>query len=116
MSQRLSKASEAISKKECVPKKPVVFELPKLKSQYGVDAWKRWIQRRRTQPDLEKPRYACKSGHTVNTVTPQIFIYNFTIFTNTTADSMILLFILESAYFSNDFRILVNFCDVVKSK
>eukprot|EP00066_Takifugu_rubripes_P017877 XP_011607143.1 PREDICTED: zinc finger MYM-type protein 4-like [Takifugu rubripes] len=60
-SQRLSKASEAILKKECVQKKPVVFELPKLKSQYGVDAWKRWIQQRQTQPDLEKLRYASRS-------------------------------------------------------
>uniref|UniRef100_H3D187 Zinc finger MYM-type containing 4, tandem duplicate 1 n=1 Tax=Tetraodon nigroviridis TaxID=99883 RepID=H3D187_TETNG len=69
MSQRLSKASEAMSKKECVQKKPAVLELPKLKSEYGIEAWKRWVQWRQTQPDLEKPRYACKSGITGNTVT-----------------------------------------------
>lgn len=64
--QRLSRASEAILKKECVQMKPVVFELPKLKSQYGVEAWKCWIQWRQTQPNLATPRYACMSGHTVN--------------------------------------------------
>lgn len=62
MSLRLAKASEAASKKECVQKKPAVLELPKLKSQYGIEAWKRWVQWRQTQPNLEKPRYACKSG------------------------------------------------------
>lgn len=60
-SQRLSKAAEASSKRgSSVKKKPAVPDFPKLKSQYGVDAWKRWIQWRRTQPNLEKPRYACK--------------------------------------------------------
>lgn len=72
MSQRLSKVSEAMSKKECVQKKPAVLELPKLKSQYGIEAWKRWVQWRQTQPNLEKPRYACKSGLAVNTVTKVI--------------------------------------------
>lgn len=42
-------------------KKAVVPDFPKLKSEYGVDAWKRWIKWRKTQPDLEKPRYGCKS-------------------------------------------------------
>uniref|UniRef100_A0A3Q3VLI9 TRASH domain-containing protein n=1 Tax=Mola mola TaxID=94237 RepID=A0A3Q3VLI9_MOLML len=60
-SQRLSKAAEASSKRgSSVKKKPVVSDFPKLKSQYGVDAWKRWIQWRWTQPNLEKPRYASR--------------------------------------------------------
>lgn len=84
MSQRLSKASEAMSKKECVQKKPAVWELPKLKSQYGIEAWKCWVQWRQTQPNLEKPRYACKSRLLVNTVTKIIFIYNLSIFINMT--------------------------------
>lgn len=42
-------------------KKAVVPDFPKLKSEYGVDAWRRWIKWRKTQPDLEKPRYGCKS-------------------------------------------------------
>lgn len=84
MSQRLSKASEALSKKECVQKKPAVLELPKLKSQYGIEAWKRWVQWRQTQPNLEKPRYACKSGYMVNTITKTNFISNLTGFINMT--------------------------------
>uniref|UniRef100_A0A8C5DRR3 TRASH domain-containing protein n=1 Tax=Gouania willdenowi TaxID=441366 RepID=A0A8C5DRR3_GOUWI len=32
-------------------------EIPKLKTQYGIDAWKRWIQWRKAQPDIEQPRF-----------------------------------------------------------
>uniref|UniRef100_A0A673AZJ2 TRASH domain-containing protein n=1 Tax=Sphaeramia orbicularis TaxID=375764 RepID=A0A673AZJ2_9TELE len=39
-------------------------EVQRLKSHYGVDAWKRWIQWRQTQPNLQKPSFACKSGQT----------------------------------------------------
>lgn len=82
MSQRLSKASEGMSKKECVQKKPAVLELPKLKSQYGVEAWKHWVQWRQTQPDLDKPRYACKSGRMVTKLTKIICISNISVFIN----------------------------------
>ncbi|XP_023119889.2 zinc finger MYM-type protein 4 isoform X1 [Amphiprion ocellaris] len=57
--QRSSKAAESTSKKAS-PKKSVASEIPRLKSQYGVDAWKRWIQWRQTQPNLEKPRVASR--------------------------------------------------------
>uniref|UniRef100_A0A1A7X4M1 TRASH domain-containing protein n=1 Tax=Iconisemion striatum TaxID=60296 RepID=A0A1A7X4M1_9TELE len=50
-SQRPSKAAEATS-----PRKMVCAEMQKLKSEYGVDAWKRWIQWRQTQPNLEQRR------------------------------------------------------------
>ncbi|XP_015829628.1 zinc finger MYM-type protein 4 isoform X3 [Nothobranchius furzeri] len=50
-SQRPSKAAEAAS-----PRKMVCAEMQKLKSEYGVDAWKRWIQWRQTQPNLEQRR------------------------------------------------------------
>ncbi|XP_028317122.1 zinc finger MYM-type protein 4 isoform X2 [Gouania willdenowi] len=33
-------------------------EIPKLKTQYGIDAWKRWIQWRKAQPDIEQPRFS----------------------------------------------------------
>ncbi|KAM9385428.1 zinc finger MYM-type protein 4-like isoform 2-T2 [Pholidichthys leucotaenia] len=36
--------------------KNVTAEALKIKSEYGVDAWKRWIQWRQTQPNLENPR------------------------------------------------------------
>uniref|UniRef100_A0A7N6B6A5 HTH CENPB-type domain-containing protein n=1 Tax=Anabas testudineus TaxID=64144 RepID=A0A7N6B6A5_ANATE len=58
-SQRLSKAAEAASQK-AASNKVVAVEVPKLKSQYGVDAWKRWIQWRQTQPNLEKPRFGSR--------------------------------------------------------
>lgn len=57
----MSKAAEAASRKAST-KKQLAAEVPKLKSQYGVDAWKRWIQWRQTQPNLEKPRFGCKSA------------------------------------------------------
>ena len=60
-SQQASKAAEATSQKGSSPKATAVETL-KLKSQYGVDAWKRWIQWRQTQPNLEKPRFGGKSG------------------------------------------------------
>ncbi|KAG7500671.1 hypothetical protein JOB18_025701 [Solea senegalensis] len=53
--QRSSKATEESSPKGS-SKKSVALETPKLQSQYGVDAWKRWIQWRQTQPNLAKPR------------------------------------------------------------
>lgn len=60
--QRQSKAAETSSAKS-TSKKPVEVEIPKLKSEYGVDAWKRWIQWRQTQPNLENPRFGCKSEY-----------------------------------------------------
>lgn len=57
-SRSSSKASEPTSDKPH-PKK--TKEILKLKSQYGVDAWKRWIQWRQTQPDLKKPRFGSMS-------------------------------------------------------
>ncbi|XP_067341184.1 zinc finger MYM-type protein 4-like isoform X2 [Channa argus] len=58
-SQRLSKAGEAASQKGST-NKVMAVEIPKLKSDYGVDAWKRWIQWRQTQPNLEKPRFGSR--------------------------------------------------------
>uniref|UniRef100_UPI0037E71B6F zinc finger MYM-type protein 4-like n=1 Tax=Semicossyphus pulcher TaxID=241346 RepID=UPI0037E71B6F len=55
--QRSAKAAEA---KKGSSNKTVAVEIPKLKSQYGVDAWKRWIQWRQTQPNLEKPRFGSR--------------------------------------------------------
>ncbi|KAM7384706.1 hypothetical protein PAMA_011861 [Pampus argenteus] len=52
--QRVTKAAETTS--EGSSNKTAAAEIQKLKSQYGVDAWKRWIQWRQTQPNLEKPR------------------------------------------------------------
>lgn len=60
--QRQSKAAET-SSANSTSKKPVDVEIPKLKSEYGVDAWKRWIQWRQTQPNLENPRFGCKSEY-----------------------------------------------------
>ncbi|XP_065326496.1 zinc finger MYM-type protein 4-like isoform X2 [Pelmatolapia mariae] len=57
--QRQSKAAETSSAKS-TSKKPVDVEIPKLKSEYGVDAWKRWIQWRQTQPNLENPRFGSR--------------------------------------------------------
>uniref|UniRef100_A0A3Q4HI90 Zinc finger MYM-type protein 4-like n=1 Tax=Neolamprologus brichardi TaxID=32507 RepID=A0A3Q4HI90_NEOBR len=64
--QRQSKAAETSSAKS-TSKKPVEVEIPKLKSEYGVDAWKRWIQWRQTQPNLENPRFGCKSEYKIYT-------------------------------------------------
>ncbi|XP_071356044.1 zinc finger MYM-type protein 4 isoform X1 [Trachinotus anak] len=58
-SQRSSKASETTSQRG-TSQKAIAVEAPKLKSQYGVDAWKRWIQWRQTQPNLEKPRFGSR--------------------------------------------------------
>ncbi|KAM6974368.1 zinc finger MYM-type protein 4-like [Tautogolabrus adspersus] len=54
-----SKATEASSKKGS-SNKTMAVEVPKLKSQYGVEAWKRWIQWRQTQPNVEKPRFGSR--------------------------------------------------------
>ncbi|XP_056154001.1 zinc finger MYM-type protein 4 [Lampris incognitus] len=35
-------------------------EPPKLESKYGIDAWKRWIQWRETQPNMEKLRFGSR--------------------------------------------------------
>ncbi|KAM4630941.1 zinc finger MYM-type protein 4-like [Polymixia lowei] len=40
--------------------KSVFREPPKLDSKYGIDAWKRWIQWREKQPNLEKPRFGSR--------------------------------------------------------
>ncbi|XP_074542366.1 zinc finger MYM-type protein 4 isoform X3 [Halichoeres trimaculatus] len=56
--QRATKAAEAASKKGL--NKAMGVDIPKLKSQYGVEAWKRWIQWRQTQPNLEKPRFGSR--------------------------------------------------------
>ncbi|KAM9839138.1 zinc finger MYM-type protein 4 [Aulostomus maculatus] len=58
-SQRLTKAAETSSQKGAANKK-IALDVPKLKSQYGVDAWKRWIRWRQTQPNLEKPRFGSR--------------------------------------------------------
>ncbi|XP_029370196.1 zinc finger MYM-type protein 4-like [Echeneis naucrates] len=58
-SQRLSKAADTTSQKGS-SHKAAAAEIPRLKSQYGVDAWKRWIQWRQTLPNLEKPRFGSR--------------------------------------------------------
>uniref|UniRef100_A0A8K9WSK0 TRASH domain-containing protein n=1 Tax=Oncorhynchus mykiss TaxID=8022 RepID=A0A8K9WSK0_ONCMY len=47
--------SLAAAKSDVVPGEP-----PKLQHMYGVDAWKRWVQWSKTQPDLEKPRFGSR--------------------------------------------------------
>ncbi|XP_054461866.1 zinc finger MYM-type protein 4 isoform X2 [Anoplopoma fimbria] len=58
-SQRTSKAAEASTQRGAT-NKVMAVDVPTLKSQYGVDAWKRWIQWRQTQPNLEKPRFSSR--------------------------------------------------------
>ncbi|XP_075962361.1 zinc finger MYM-type protein 4 isoform X3 [Anarhichas minor] len=58
-SQRPSKAAEE-STQRSASNKAMAVDVPKLKSQYGVEAWKRWIQWRQTQPNLEKPRFGSR--------------------------------------------------------
>ncbi|XP_075995646.1 zinc finger MYM-type protein 4 [Genypterus blacodes] len=53
-SQRSAKAPEASSPK--APTKAPAEPSMRLQSQYGIDAWKRWIQWRQTQPNMEQPR------------------------------------------------------------
>ncbi|XP_031649600.1 zinc finger MYM-type protein 4 isoform X2 [Oncorhynchus kisutch] len=61
--KRKSRAAETVSvvpslaaaKSDVVPGEP-----PKLQHMYGVDAWKRWVQWSKTQPDLEKPRFGSR--------------------------------------------------------
>ncbi|CAB1321039.1 unnamed protein product [Coregonus sp. 'balchen'] len=61
--KRKSRAAETASavpslsaaKCDVVPGEP-----PKLQHMYGVDAWKRWVQWSKTQPDLEKPRFGSR--------------------------------------------------------
>lgn len=55
-----SKAADKKSQKGSALKAPAT-DLPKLQSRYGVDAWKRWMQWRQSQPNLVKPRFGCKS-------------------------------------------------------
>ncbi|KAM6899612.1 zinc finger MYM-type protein 4-like [Xenentodon cancila] len=57
--QRTSKAPEQTPQRAS-SRKTVSTESQKLKSQYGVDAWKRWIQWRKTQPNLEQPRFGSR--------------------------------------------------------
>ncbi|XP_061597263.1 zinc finger MYM-type protein 4 isoform X3 [Cololabis saira] len=57
--QRTSKPPDQTSPRAS-SKKAVSVENPKLKSQYGVDAWKRWIQWRKTQPNVEQPRFGSR--------------------------------------------------------
>ncbi|XP_038151956.1 zinc finger MYM-type protein 4 isoform X2 [Cyprinodon tularosa] len=58
-SQRSSKATEE-SHPRTSSKKPISAEILKLKSEYGIDAWKRWIQWRQTQPNLEQRRFGSR--------------------------------------------------------
>lgn len=61
--QKPSKATESASKRGAGKKAvaaAAVPDVPKLKSEYGVDAWKQWIRWRQTQPNIEKPRYGLK--------------------------------------------------------
>ncbi|XP_047239406.1 zinc finger MYM-type protein 4-like isoform X3 [Girardinichthys multiradiatus] len=58
-SQRVSKAAEE-SPPRTSSKKSVSAEILKLKSQYGIDAWKRWIRWRQTQPNMEQRRFGSR--------------------------------------------------------
>ncbi|XP_061903355.1 zinc finger MYM-type protein 4 isoform X2 [Entelurus aequoreus] len=53
--KRLSKAAETPEKKDPSPN-ATLDDVRKLKSAYGVDAWKRWVRWRETQPNVEMPR------------------------------------------------------------
>ncbi|XP_030004100.1 zinc finger MYM-type protein 4 isoform X2 [Sphaeramia orbicularis] len=57
--QRSKKGAEAASQKGSSHKGKAA-EVQRLKSHYGVDAWKRWIQWRQTQPNLQKPSFASR--------------------------------------------------------
>ncbi|KAL0962432.1 hypothetical protein UPYG_G00339960 [Umbra pygmaea] len=48
-------ATRGVAQRDMVPGEP-----PKLQYMYGVDAWKRWVEWRNTQPDLEKPRFGSR--------------------------------------------------------
>ncbi|XP_061123864.1 zinc finger MYM-type protein 4 isoform X1 [Syngnathus typhle] len=52
--KKSNKGTEVSEKKASVGKSSVP-KVPKLKTEYGVDAWKRWIRWRDTQPDVETP-------------------------------------------------------------
>ncbi|KAL3043474.1 hypothetical protein OYC64_003357 [Pagothenia borchgrevinki] len=45
---------------EVSTQKAEAVEVPKLQSEYGVEAWKRWIQKRPAQPNMEKPRFGSR--------------------------------------------------------
>uniref|UniRef100_UPI003AAF4BC3 zinc finger MYM-type protein 4-like n=1 Tax=Centroberyx gerrardi TaxID=166262 RepID=UPI003AAF4BC3 len=51
-SKQSAKTAEVTSQRGC-SSKAVSREPPRLKSLYGIDAWKSWIQGRETQPDLD---------------------------------------------------------------
>nr|XP_057903889.1 zinc finger MYM-type protein 4 [Doryrhamphus excisus]XP_057903890.1 zinc finger MYM-type protein 4 [Doryrhamphus excisus] len=53
--KRLSKAAARPSKKDSAHKADA-GSVPKLKSEYGVDAWRRWVHWRDTQSQVETPR------------------------------------------------------------
>ncbi|XP_054619771.1 zinc finger MYM-type protein 4 [Dunckerocampus dactyliophorus] len=53
--KRLSKAAATPTKKDSAYK-AAVGNVPKLKSEYGMDAWKRWVRWRDGQPNVEMPR------------------------------------------------------------
>ncbi|XP_077362894.1 zinc finger MYM-type protein 4-like isoform X3 [Festucalex cinctus] len=52
--KKANKAEGSVKKGSAT--KSSVPKVPKLKSEYGVDAWKRWIRWRDAQPDVETPR------------------------------------------------------------
>ncbi|KAM3858577.1 zinc finger MYM-type protein 4-like [Diretmus argenteus] len=55
-SQRVAEGAAAVTSLKALKSK----DPPKLKNQYGIDAWKRWIQWRETQPNMEKPRFGSR--------------------------------------------------------
>ncbi|KAM3858576.1 zinc finger MYM-type protein 4-like [Diretmus argenteus] len=57
-SQRVAEAAAAVTSLR--GQKTKSKDPPKLKSQYGIDAWKRWIQWRETQPNMEKQRFGLR--------------------------------------------------------
>uniref|UniRef100_UPI003AB04B55 zinc finger MYM-type protein 4 n=1 Tax=Centroberyx gerrardi TaxID=166262 RepID=UPI003AB04B55 len=59
-SKQSAKTAEAVTSQKGSSNKAVSKEPPKLKSQYGIDAWKSWIQWRETQPNVEKPRFGSR--------------------------------------------------------
>ncbi|XP_071369672.1 zinc finger MYM-type protein 4-like [Centroberyx affinis] len=52
-SKQSAKTAEAVTSQKGCSNKAVSREPPKLKSQYGIDAWKSWIRWRETQPNLD---------------------------------------------------------------
>ncbi|KAM9737247.1 zinc finger MYM-type protein 4-like isoform 2-T2 [Menidia menidia] len=57
--QRSPKAVAA-APQDASPKEAPAQEIHKLKSEYGVEAWRRWVQWRKSRPGVEQPRFGSR--------------------------------------------------------